>query len=135
MICGKNQLELGDRGSYFFAAPILVVFFGVCIIFQIALIKLVGGFFNAKQTRDVLIVDRGIEVAANYWNLIRPIPALSASSNSQAVDFPKTSILIFPVIFFALILVFRGQFTPPGLYKSDHIRIRPPLTFRRCVNY
>jgi len=133
MKIGENYLLKGvsRAKASFFTLSFFLLFLGVCITYQIALIKLAGGFFYAKGThaQDVLENSADAQSLAVSWtnSLVRLSTDFDLGQGAAAAWLPPQKVFISTVLISFLILAVHGNLTPRKVYESDFIRIRPPL--------
>jgi hypothetical protein len=121
-----------------FLVSFLVVFFGVSVTLQIATIKLAGGFFYFKEICALLKNDQiGGPASVNYCTEALSSVMLHDGSGLSTVWLSTESAFL---LFFVLSVLMAEKYVwlmIRSIYKSDIIRIRPPIlqTFRSDGNW
>lgn len=111
--------------------PILVVFFGIGITAQMAAIKLAGGFFYSKEAHSQIILKSGCNAGVQTdFCLDRLLKFSTSSGRAGGADMPgilSADVFVWPASVCGLSLAAAGRIFARYFYKSDCIRIRPPL--------
>jgi hypothetical protein len=123
----------------FFLAPLAVAFFSIVIVLQIAAIKLVGGFFNAKAVNFDYTQSNNIASSHFYY------PELLVNNSSldynakivkiaqvcgQILNWTIVIGFLVPLILVKTCLLFLCRnLINISLFESDCIRTRPPTLF------